>query len=78
MARVEFSIQINGHGNSIEEAWADAVEGFTQEPGIAPGEHDVYCSECDQEVEDIDDLDENGDCKECIAEREAVEDQSQH
>lgn len=65
MARVEFSIHLNGNGNTIEEAWSDAIEGFTQEPGIAPGELDVYCSGCDQEVEDIDDLDENGECKEC-------------
>jgi len=68
MARIEFSILINGYGNTIEEAWADAVEGFIHEPGIAPDEFDVYCDSCHEEVEDIDDLDENGNCKHCVKE----------
>lgn len=68
MARFEFSILMNGNGNTIEEAWADAIEGFTAEPGAAPDEFDVYCNGCNEEVADIDGLDENGNCKDCVYE----------
>lgn len=34
--RYEFTITIGGYGSTPGEAWEDAVEGFTQDPGDTP------------------------------------------
>ena len=36
MKRYEFAITLVGDGNTPDEAWNDAVEGFMLEPGITP------------------------------------------
>ena len=66
MARIEFEIRINGSGDSIGAAWADACEGFGQDCG-PPDYSDitVYCGGCDQEVVGLSDL-TDGDCEDCI------------
>lgn len=35
---IQFTIYINGIGETIEEAWEDAVEGFILDPGSPPNE----------------------------------------
>lgn len=40
MPRFEFPIRLAGDGDTPEEAWADAVEGFTLDPGL-PGGHEI-------------------------------------
>lgn len=35
-----FTIQISGTGYDAEEAWKDACEGFSMDPGICPEEFD--------------------------------------
>lgn len=39
-----FKVHLGGCGNSPEEAWNNAVEGFMMEPGPTPGE-DEYTVE---------------------------------
>ena len=36
--RIEFAITIAGEGNTPEECWINAVEAFSQDPGICPDE----------------------------------------
>lgn len=33
---IEFRIYLNGIGETVEEAWEDAVEGFMLDPGAPP------------------------------------------
>ena len=52
MARVQFAIRLSGSGDSIEDAWRDACEGFALDSGPTPDltDTDVYCDGCDHEV----------------------------
>ena len=34
--RCEFNVTMSGEGDTPEECWDDAVEGFMQEPGPCP------------------------------------------
>lgn len=36
--RVEFKVTLVGHGHSIQEAWADAIETFQTDPGAPDDE----------------------------------------
>jgi len=38
----QFTIKINGSGDSVEEAWRDAIEYFALDPGSCPEETE-YC-----------------------------------
>jgi len=35
----EFKIVIQGYGDNADEAWRDAVDGFTLDPGCTPDEY---------------------------------------
>jgi hypothetical protein len=41
MKHYEFPITLSGDGNTPDEAWEDAVEGFMLDPGITPDEFTV-------------------------------------
>ena len=34
--RYEFTVTLSGYGDTPDEAWQDAVEGFTQDSGVTP------------------------------------------
>ena len=36
--RVEFKVTLVGHGQSVQEAWEDAVESFQNDPGAPDDE----------------------------------------
>ena len=36
MATYEFTITLSGEGDTPEEAWADAVAAFSNDPGVPP------------------------------------------
>lgn len=38
MKRYEFTITLGGYGENADEAWQDACERFSQDPGITPDE----------------------------------------
>ena len=42
--RYEFKITIGGYGDTLAEAWHDACEGFSLDPGELPSE-DEYTKE---------------------------------
>lgn len=71
MAHIKFKVTLSGNGKTIQEAWLDAVEGFSQDPGNPHDEEfTIKCDTCDQPVDFMGDLDENEECKSC---REAKE-----
>lgn len=37
---VHFTITLAGSGGNLQEAWTDAIEGFTQEPGEIPEDYE--------------------------------------
>lgn len=45
MKHYEFHITIVGGGDSPDEAWQDAYEGFCQDPGITPDESEYTVEE---------------------------------
>jgi hypothetical protein len=46
MKTYEFKVTLAGSGDNPDEAWLDAVEGFTQDPGPTPEPEDI------QEIEE--------------------------
>lgn len=36
MKRYQFKIGLQGEGETMDEAWEDAVEGFIEDPGAPP------------------------------------------
>jgi len=42
MKEYEFKIYLNGVGDTAEEAWIDAVECFSIDPGSSPNHEDIY------------------------------------
>lgn len=44
MARYEFTVTLSGEGDTPEDAWADAVASFTDDPGL-PSEKPVLVEE---------------------------------
>jgi len=38
MPRYEFTLTLTGEGDNADEAWEDAVEAFSCEPGLPPFE----------------------------------------
>jgi hypothetical protein len=38
--RIEFTLVIVGEGDNVDEAWEDAVEAFTNDPGEHPDQHE--------------------------------------
>lgn len=45
-----FTVILAGTGKTVEEAWADAVEGFSLDPGI-PDDYEIINDEDDEEGE---------------------------
>jgi len=41
MKRFEFCVWLSGYGETMEEAWEDAVESFVQDPGSPPDTYTV-------------------------------------
>jgi len=41
MKRYEFTITLGGYGETPDQAWEDATEGFSLEPGETPSEYQV-------------------------------------
>jgi len=41
MNRYEFKVWLSGYGETIDEAWEDACEGFSLDPGSPPDEMTV-------------------------------------
>jgi len=37
--RYEFTITLGGSGDTVEEAWEDAIEAFSLDPGVPPKEY---------------------------------------
>lgn len=38
--KILFTVELQGEGKTIEEAWMDAVESFSLDPGPPPEEHE--------------------------------------
>lgn len=38
---VEFPIVLKGEGETVDEAWRNAVEAFNSEPGVPPENHTI-------------------------------------
>jgi hypothetical protein len=51
MKRYIFTIAIQGYGDNEDQAWADAIDAFTVEPGPTPDDADY-----------IDEIDDGDDC----------------
>ena len=47
----QFTIKINGSGDSVEQAWRDATEYFALDPGSCPEETEYCIIEDDEEIE---------------------------
>ena len=45
MKRYEFTITLGGYGATPDEAWEDATEGFSQDPGATPDESEYTVEE---------------------------------
>jgi len=45
MAKWEFTVVLQGEGDTLEQAWDNAVEGFIQEPGAPDEENAVKLEE---------------------------------
>lgn len=56
MPRYLFTIELSGEGDTVEEAWADAVECFNQDPGL----YHSASSYAEGEL-----VDEDGPCRYC-------------
>jgi len=37
-----FKLELCGSGDTVDEGWRDACEGFTLDPGIMPDEYDEH------------------------------------
>lgn len=48
MKRYEFHITIVGAGENPDEAWQDAYEGFSQDPGITPDESEYTAEDIEE------------------------------
>lgn len=53
----EFTVYLAGTGNTPEEAWGNAVEGFIMDPGICPEEDSIEILE---DMGDDDGADDSG------------------
>ena len=58
MKRYHFHVTLVGGGSDADEAWRDAIEGISLEPGLTPdedecelAEHTLYCKICGEEVD---------------------------
>jgi len=49
MKRYEIPVWLCGYGNTLEEAWEDALEGFLPDPGGPPCEEDCPVVEVDED-----------------------------
>jgi len=45
MKRYEFHITLGGYGDDADEAWEDATESFSQDPGATPDESEYIVEE---------------------------------
>lgn len=50
MKRYEFNITIAGYGETADEAWEDACEGFSQDPGATPDESEYTVEDEDEQL----------------------------
>ena len=50
MKRYLFNITIIGDGENPDEAWIDATESFSLDPGITEYDYTELCSECNFEI----------------------------
>lgn len=42
---VEFPVVLKGEGETVDEAWRNAIEAFTSDPGIPPENHTIVDEE---------------------------------
>lgn len=54
MKRYEFDITIAGNGNDVDEAWNNAVEAFSEDPGVTPDDWSEEEIEDDEDESDLD------------------------
>ena len=45
MAFYQFKVILNGTGDTPDEAWRDAIEGFIMDPGVTPSPEDYTVEE---------------------------------
>lgn len=50
MRKFEFHLTITGEGDTLEEAWRDAVESFTLDPGAYPDPAQHLVTEVDKDA----------------------------
>ena len=49
MKKFTFKVELTGDGESMEEAWSDAIEGFYLDPGV-PGSESTTHEEEEEEA----------------------------
>lgn len=49
MKHYEFSLLLNGYGETSDEAWEEAIEGFTMDPGCLTDDEITFIEELDED-----------------------------
>lgn len=49
MKHYEFTTTLNAYGENADEAWEEAIEGFTMEPGCITDEEITFIEELDED-----------------------------
>lgn len=48
MKTIHFTVVLSGSGDTVDEAWDDAVEGFNLDSGVTPSESEYEIVEDDE------------------------------